>query len=467
MANLRTAMDSAFWDLNVSSPRTIDGCAKAVPGDPFPMDATVSSKALRIQQFSCFRNGFPLGIVPCLSPTSQKSLGSLSLQSLALKVSNHPWWLGLIGQFRPRKLFADIKNEISNAEEFELSTVKDVAKHFIDKSLFSFGLFSQYSVSDSTSILLSMEGHGEKKRGRNKMMIYHQLPDHDITLEAAWPQLFIDHKGNYWDVPESISLDLSSLKSDSGLRYRFGIHKNGGYPEAVNAIDGIPPLSLLPGLCAKAAFSYEKIKYLWKDNEVAESLKQTIDKPATSYPYDVRLMEPQSAISGIIGGACTAWIWDERSYSSVDSREDLEMSRPSMRSPLSGDLFGSVCYTFQHGKFTNDYGDLTRLDARLDICSASGFAKKVLNGIRSYADVNELPSASPRLNLTFQQQVAGPIIFRTDSRISLESFSKMFQMEDYVCSLSYSFRMLQSGKVVAWYSPKRKEGMVELRLFEF
>lgn len=467
-------MDSAFWDLNVSSPQTIEGCAKAVPGDPFPMDATVSSKALRIQQFSFFRNGFPLGIVPSLSPTSPslsptspKSFGSFSLQSLALKISNHPWWFGLIGQFRPGKLFADIKNEISNADEFELSTLKDAAKHFIDKSLFSLGLFSQISISDSTSILLSMEGHGEKKRRRKKMMIFHQLPDHDITLEAAWPQLFIDHKGKYWDVPVSLSLDLSSLKSDSGLRYRVGIHKNGGDPEAVNAIDGNSPLSLLPGLCAKAALSYEKIKYLWRDNEAAESLKQATDKEATSYPYDVRLMEPQSALSGIIGGACTAWIWDGSSCSSVDSREDLDSSRPSKRSPLNADLFGSVCYTFQHGKFINDYGDLTRLDARLDICSAPGFVKKVLNGFRSSADVNELPSASPRLNLTFQQQVAGPIVFRTDSRISLESFSKMFQIEDYVCSLSYSFRLLQSGKVVAWYSPKRKEGMFELRLFEF
>lgn len=119
-------------------------------------------------------------------------------------------------------------------------------------------------------------------------------------MEAAWPQLFIDHKGKYWDVPEFISLDLSSLKSDSGLRYRFGIHKNGGDPEVVNAVDGSPPLSLLPGLCAKAAMSYESVKYLWRDNE-AESLNQRTDLPATSYPYDVRLMVPQSAISGIIG----------------------------------------------------------------------------------------------------------------------------------------------------------------------
>ena len=77
----------------------------------------------------------------------------------------------------------------------------------------------------------------------------------------------------------------------------------------------------------------------------------------------------------------------------------------SKRSRFNADLFGSVCYTFQHGKFTKDFGDLTRVDARLDIPSASAFAKKVLNGFKSTStDVSE-PSASPRLNLIFQQQV--------------------------------------------------------------
>lgn len=119
-----------------------------------------------------------------------------------------------------------------------------------------------------------------------------QLPDHDLTVEAAWPQLFVDHKGKYWDVPESISVDLSSLVSESGLRYRFGIHKNGGNPQAINATDSSPPLSLLPGLCAKAAFTYEKIKYFWRDKEAEEDQRSS---------YDVRLRKPHAAVSGIIG----------------------------------------------------------------------------------------------------------------------------------------------------------------------
>ncbi|KAM1252167.1 hypothetical protein ACFX13_041034 [Malus domestica] len=64
MANLRTTMDSAFWDLNVSSPQTLKGSAKAVPGDPFPLDGARASQALRIQQLFLLGNGFPLGVIP-------------------------------------------------------------------------------------------------------------------------------------------------------------------------------------------------------------------------------------------------------------------------------------------------------------------------------------------------------------------------------------------------------------------
>ncbi|KAM1369861.1 hypothetical protein ACFX15_039671 [Malus domestica] len=81
MANLRTAMDSAFWDLNVSSPQTLEGSAKAVPGDPFPLDGAGASRGLRIQQLSLLGNGFPLGVIPSYSPTSNWDLGVLSLSS--------------------------------------------------------------------------------------------------------------------------------------------------------------------------------------------------------------------------------------------------------------------------------------------------------------------------------------------------------------------------------------------------
>lgn len=465
-------MDSTFWDLNVSSPRNLEGSARAIPGEPFPLDGARASRALRIQQVSLLGNGFPLGIIPSFGPTAHKELGSFALQTLLLRPETANWWLGLIGQFRPKKLISSIKAEFSNGGEWELPGFKDVAKHFMDKSLYSLGLSSQLALGPSSSIMLSTEGHGERKGRRHKMMLFQKLPNHDITLEAAWPELFIDHKGQYWDVPESISLDLSSLVSKSGLRYRFGLHKNSGHPQALNANNGEAPLALLPGLCAKAAFSYEKGQDFWRQKEKEEDVMVKTDRGLFWRPsYDVRLNEPHSAISGIIGGTCAAWFGGSESLVAAASREDEEISlNAKKRSPLSADLFGSVCYTFQHGNFRKPYGDLTRVDARLDICSASAFARRVLNGLkRSSVNSAENPVSSPRLNLIFQQQVAGPIVFRVDSRVLLDSSSRRRgpHVEDFIYSLSYSLRLLQSGKVVAWYSPKRKEGMIELRLFEF
>ncbi|KAF3445629.1 hypothetical protein FNV43_RR10805 [Rhamnella rubrinervis] len=471
MAYLRTAMDSAFWDLDVSSPQILEGTAKAVPGEPLPMDAARASRVLRIQQLSLLGNGFPLGIIPSYSPTTRKDLGSFSLQSLLLRPATSNWWLGLIGQIRPKKLISDIKAEFLTRDDQEFPRFKDVAKHILDKSFYSFGLSTQLSVTPSSAIKLSTETHGEKER-RDKLMLYHKLPYHDITLEAAWPQLFIDHKGQYWDVPESISLDLLSLVSESGLRYRFGMHKNSGLPRAVNGVNADVPHALMPGLCTKAAFSYEKSRDFWRRKQKQQDVIETTDKGLFWRPsYDLRLAEPHAAVSGIIGGSCAVWFGERESSGTVESGVDGGISTSTKkRSPFSADLFGSVCCSFQHGQFKELYGDLTRVDARLDVCSASACAQRLLNGLKK-SSVNSAvdPMSSPRLNLIFQQQVAGPIAFRVDSRVSLGSSSEKQgpHIEDSIFSLSYSLRLLKSGKVVAWYSPKRKEGMFELRLFEF
>ena len=66
-------------------------------------------------------------------------------------------------------------------------------------------------------------------------------------------------------------------------------------------------------------------------------------------------------------------------------------------------------------------------------------------------------------------QVLGPLVFRVNSKVSLGSSHERRgpHIEDVIYSLNYSMRYLESGKVVAWYSPKRNEGMVEVRLCEF
>lgn len=468
MAYLRTAMDSEYWDLNIATPTSLHGSARAVPGQSMPLDGTRASRALRIQQLSFLSNGFPLGIIPAYSPPVNKDLGAFSLQSLLVKTVSSNWWVGLVGQLRPKKLIAPIDRDGPESQAY-----KDIPKRLLDKSLYSIALCSQLSVTPTTSVFLSTEGQGDKKKRSTKAMLFHKLPNHDVTLEAAWPELFVDHKGNYWDVPESISVDCASVVSESGLRYRLGLHKSRGKPLAGNQIDDEAPSSLMPGLCAKAAFSYEKSRDIWRSREkkedfIVKTKRGEIWRPA----YDVRLKEPHLAVSGIIGGTCSALFAREKSFASVESSEDgSSNSLDSKRTTsLNSDLFGSVCCTFQLGKFRKAFGDLSRIDARLNISSVSALARA--SNIFGKASVNKVENSlsSPRLNLIIQQQILGPLVFRVDSKFSLESSSQRKidpQMEDTIYSLNYSLRLLGSGKVVAWYSPKRKEGMVELRLFEF
>lgn len=131
-----------------------------------------------------------------------------------------------------------------------------------------------------------------------------------------------------------MSLDLSSLVSESGFRYRFGLHKNSGHPHALNATNGEAPLSLTPGLCAKAAFSYEKSRDFWRQKEKKEDLIEKTEEGWYMRPsYDVRLKEPRSAISGTIGIFCqdvsvclvgNCYYWSYLIYD-VDSGETFDL----------------------------------------------------------------------------------------------------------------------------------------------
>ncbi|KFK37268.1 hypothetical protein AALP_AA4G235300 [Arabis alpina] len=458
MANLNSAIDSVFWDQNISTPQTLEGIARSVPGDPFPIDGSRASRSHRIQQLSLLREGFPLGIIPSFAPASDKKIGSFSLNSLLLSPSSSNWWLGLVGQFRPKKLFADIRRDIKKSKEWDLQLFKETTKHIVDKSLYSIGLWTQIALGEASSLLLSAERLGDKNGLRKKLMFVHPLEKHDLTVEAAWPDLFLDHKGRFWDVPESLSFDVSSLALDTGLRYRFGVHNSKGNPLPVNAAaaeSGVDaPTSLLPGLCAKGAVSYKAKRELWRPLEEEDNTEEE-DTPVY-LPYDLRLKEPHAAISGIVGSSLAAWITGRGML--VNGKK---------RSLISADAFGSACFTFQKGRFSKLYGDLTRVDARVDISSASALAKRIFHAIRRSSGSNNSDDSSPRLNLIFQQQVAGPIVFKVDSQFQIGAVKSGAQMEDLIYSLNYSLRLLESGKVVAWYSPKRKEGMIELRVFEF
>ncbi|CAA6673853.1 unnamed protein product [Spirodela intermedia] len=390
MANLRMAMDAAFWDVNLASPQSlVDGVVRAVPGEPVPLDGARAGG-----QYA-----------PSNSPSS----------------TTHSHWA-----LRRHSLISSIKSELANADELDLVALRDVAKHLLDKSLYAIGLCSQFSPTPDTSLLFSIEGHGEKEKSRSKATFIHKLPNHDVTVEAAWPELFIDKNGKYWDVPSSLSLDVASLVSDSGLRYRFGLHKSSGHPQPLNSSgsDDKIPLALMPGFCAKAALSYEKNRDFWREKDKDSGSNLEKEMPWLS-PYDERLKEPHASISAI-----------------------LEPKFQEKEESIFCNVFGSMCYTVQHGKFTEDFNDLTRLDARWTLRQSRHLLEVRLVCCMMHSEV--------RLS---RRQVAGPIVVRVDSRLAFTSPSGKHapNVEDIMYSLSYSLRILRSGKILAWYSPKRKK----------
>ncbi|XP_076908155.1 protein TRIGALACTOSYLDIACYLGLYCEROL 4, chloroplastic-like [Bidens hawaiensis] len=283
------------------------------------------------------------------------------------------------------------------------------------------------------------------------------------TLEAAFREVFIDRNCHYWELPGSISLDCLSLLSESGLRGRGCVHWNVGSAKAVGHNISHLPTSLLPGLCAKTAFSYEQCKNIWtkpvrKQNlviktETGETETESEAETETGETqtgelefghwraYNASAKTPHVTVSGIFGCTLEAWLSEKRD-------------------PFGAELFGSVSFEFQHGEFRKTYGDFTKFDARVD--SRFDIASALVNW-----SANSINSSSflPRLNLNLQQQIVGPLVFRVNSKVAFDSASP--SVEDTIFSFNYSVTDPESGQVVAWWSPKRKEGMFEMRVIEF
>ncbi|XP_074280055.1 protein TRIGALACTOSYLDIACYLGLYCEROL 4, chloroplastic-like isoform X1 [Silene latifolia] len=436
MATMSTPMDQ-----QLSSPVNLNGWAKPIPGDPFPFNRIRSERAPpKVHQLSLLKNGLPEGIIPCFD--------TFALQSLLLSHSFGNLWVGLIGQFRPKMLLSNIKTEFTACEGNKLSALMNIGIHFLDKSLYSLGLCTQIPITSSSSLFFSSEAHGGRNGLCNKLVLFHKLLKHDITVDAAWPELYVDRYGKYWNVPESISVDLASDVSESALHYRLGLQKNGGRPlTVINTVETETPAALLPGLYAKGSFSYQTSKDLWRIKETQDDLiVQT--EPA----YDAHLREPRATISAIVGGSFRAWLWQGNEDSS-------EVSSIQNVNPFVANVSATLSCTFQHGKFRNKYRDLTRINARLHFPSLSGFARSISDNRQ------DNPASLPRLRLTFLQQVVGPLVFRIATKHVVHSpWRNGMEAKDVILGLSYSFHLLRSGRVTVRYSPMKHKCKIR---FEF
>lgn len=72
------------------------------------------------------------------------------------------------------------------------------------------------------------------------------------------------------------------------------------------------------------------------------------------------------------------------------------------------------------------------------------------------------------INVLPSLQIVGPFSFRVDSEVgvNLKNQEWKVNVDNPVFAIEYALHVLCSAKAVAWYAPKQKEFMVELRFFE-
>ncbi|GAV85335.1 hypothetical protein CFOL_v3_28773 [Cephalotus follicularis] len=468
MKKLRWVMEGEFWEVDMSTPNTLQGTALAVP-------AAGVSRGIRLsrpKQIDFMQRFMAAPFVPSYSPHHH----GFSLQRVLTIpfpfTTNHNWFATLLGQFNVQKLMSVVK-ESGVLQEPKSSWFQSFKKQLSDTSLYALGFCSEISLtSDDNNILLfSSEGYGgHHHTSRNKAVLHHKLPHHNLTVEAVSPGLFADKAGKYWDVPLWAAIGLASLAPDSGAAYHLSMHHIGGMPKLFSEDDHpceVPP-TLLPGLSLKAAFAYKHNVDFWRSEGRQLKFIQ---------PYDIFLSNPHISASGIVGATVTASHGDNSIGLQVEHDSQgfrgFRLHAPAVKCALLADIFASLTFTAQHGNYQRLFLDLTRFHARLDFPSGSNFlsgatrlAQDLINSQQPC--LGALLAICPKASISLQQQIAGPFSFRVDSRVVIDLKNRDWHvsMDEPVFAMEYALQVLGSAKAVAWYSPKHQEFMVELRFFE-
>ncbi|XP_038705110.1 protein TRIGALACTOSYLDIACYLGLYCEROL 4, chloroplastic isoform X2 [Tripterygium wilfordii] len=473
MRKMRWTMDGAggggFWELDMSTPATLEGQARPVPGlgDPVPLPLGLSrgTRLSRPKQVDFLQRFMAAPFVPAFSAASD----GLSLQRVLTIPFSQNWFATLLGQFNLQKFVYSLKQSGG-----ESSGLRKFAHLLRDKSLYALGLYSEILLTPEATLLLGGDAYGDSNNTiRKKTVYHHKFPHHSLTMEATWPSLFVDKSGSYWDVPFTMAVDLASVGSDSnGTSYHLCMHHNSGMPKQFfggeNKSAVTAPAALLPGFSLKSAFLFKKNVDIWRSN--AQKLRMV-------QPFDIFLSNPHISASGIIGAAVTASFGDiaVKSLAECDFEhyKGIHFSAPAVKSAFIADAFSSLSFTAQHGNFQRLLLDLTRLQTRLDFPSGSKFlsgaAHLTLELLNSKQPTIEAVQAiCPNVTVSLQQQIAGPFSFRVDSGVAVNLKSRDWRIgvENPVFAIEYALQVLGSAKAVAWYSPKQQEFMVELRFFE-
>ncbi|KAG9132134.1 hypothetical protein Leryth_026532 [Lithospermum erythrorhizon] len=453
MKKLRWAMDGGVWDLDISTPTTLDGAARPVPLEPLPLGISRGVKLSRPKQMDFFQRFMSMPFVPSFSTNqTQKGFAIQRLVSLPMPFTDR-LFVTALGQFNVQQFVRSLRKNKSIQKSEGSSWFQNLKAHLAEKSLYACNFCSELLLTPDDTLLLSAEQHGCNNMLRKKALLTHKFPNHDFTIEAAWEALFTDEQGSYWDKPFTLAVDLASVSSNSGLSYHFCVNHSEGLPkEFEGQSDSQVPITLLPGVSAKSAVAYKKNVGLWRSD--APKLKMQ--------PYDIFLSDPHISASGTVGAVVTASV-GENSIRAQEKNEYQNWKGLHFRSQ------GVNSSLYFHGSFLL----ICALDFPSDPSFEPPVAYDLYNGLEPKAEAKSvqyvqcfLPFASSSVGCFKLRMIAGPFSFRVDSGVAIDLKKRNFSWQNPVFAIEYALQVLGSAKAIAWYAPNQKEFMIELRFFE-
>lgn len=489
---MKPILPSQFWNEEVSSSRSLDGVVHALRAEPPPLGLVAGSRLSRSQQLLLLQRFLGIPCTPSFAVDADNN-GGLVLDRVLGSTGGENWWATLTGRIRPQRMLlrgdqrqsprTSVSGETSTSNSFD--KLKESANRFLGSSLYALCFRSRLQLGSRTTLSSTSEidnlarqsvddqqaGEGKSRiPWRGRVALRHKLDQHQILLESAYHERYVDRESGYWDVPQTVSLDMASRGAPGGLRYRLGVHHSAGAPQRCGGDDRARkvPSGGLPGLRFQAGASMEKSLDLWKTD------------PGSNKSYSFFEARPCISVSGVLGGLVCATLDPTiggrvsrllvEPFRCPAGSTDNQSATPLFSDPrYSTGLFASAGFNAQFGQFEKRFLDFTKVGIRVDLGSVSA-VKSTISSNSNHGELgdNGDERGHPTLVLSLQQQVLGPLRARVDSRVSVDPSNLKQQpyLQEIVCGLDYPLEATGASKLSVWYSPTRREGMAEFRVLE-
>jgi len=174
-------MGGEFWELDVSTPRTLEGLARPVPGDPIPLGLSRGCSLSRAKQLHFMQRFMTAPFVPSYAAASD----GLALHRVLTIPFSENWFATLLGQFNLQKFWTSLMNESGetppplSSESSWRQQLQRVGRHLRNKSLYALGFSSELLLTPDDTLLLGLDSHsyshGNKKTPRKKAVLHHKV----------------------------------------------------------------------------------------------------------------------------------------------------------------------------------------------------------------------------------------------------------------------------------------------------